>query len=104
LKKKAFLMFERVQKRGRFLDMKKPANKPRLLDVYRRPGFRVRSRLDRYECTPPVFVITFDRRQKKRVVAGAEKPAKGRTIDVGTGRAILAVLTTRCIWTSRCGV
>ena len=82
--------------------MKKPPHKPRLLDVYRLPGFKVRSRLDRYECTPPVFVITFDRRQKKRVAAGAEKLVKERMIDAGIGRAILAALTTRSIWTSRC--
>jgi len=82
--------------------MKKPPHKPRLLDVYRLPGFRVRSRLDRYECKPPVFVITFDRRQKKRDAAGAGKPVKAHMIGVGIGRAILAAATTKSIWTSRC--
>jgi len=37
----------------------------RLLDAYRVPGFRARSKLDYYDLEPPAFVITFDRRTKK---------------------------------------
>ena len=54
--------------------MKKQANHPpvkTLRDADKVHGFRVRARIDSDEHEPPAFVITLERRSKKRGAAGA---------------------------------
>ena len=47
---------------------------PTLRDAYKVSGFRGRARIDSYdELKHPAFVLTLDRRSKKRCAAGAEK-------------------------------
>jgi hypothetical protein len=86
-----------------FSGMTKQAKPPpiqTLRDAYKVHGFRVRARIDSYEYEPPVFVITLDRRSKKRCVAGAGKYAVACTTNAGDGHAILDAGSTRCISTS----
>lgn len=85
--------------------MKKQANQPpikTLRDAYKVHGFRVRARIDSDEHEPPAFVITLERRSKKRCAAGAGKRAAAFTTNAGDGRAILAAGSTTFISTSRC--
>jgi hypothetical protein len=85
--------------------MKKQANPTpiqTLRDAYKVHGFRVRARIDSYEHEPPVFVITLDRRSKKRGAAGAGKRAAACTTNAGDGHAILDAGSTTGISTSSC--
>ena len=58
-------------------------------DAYKVSGFRVRARIDGYEdLKHPVFVITLDRRSKKRCAADAGTFAAAFTANVGDGCVI----------------
>jgi len=70
--------------------MDQQPDKKTLLDAYRVPGYRARARVDGYEHEPPAFVITLDRRSKKRCAAGAGRDAAAYTTNAGDARAILA--------------
>ena len=70
--------------------------------AYRVSGFRVRARVDVYEGKHEAFVITLERRQKKRCVARAEWNAPVSMTGVGDALAILAAADEKSIWTSRC--
>ncbi|MCK5519331.1 MAG: hypothetical protein KAI61_07945 [Alphaproteobacteria bacterium] len=62
--------------------MKQSSDKRTLLTAYRVPGFRARSGVD---CVPDellAFVITLDRRQKKRYAVAAEKSIAAFMIGV----------------------
>jgi hypothetical protein len=62
----------------------KPTAIPTLRDAYKVCGFRGRARIDSYdELKPPAFVLTLDRRSKKRGAAGAEKGAAAFTANAG---------------------
>ena len=75
-----------------------------LRDAYKVSGFRVRARIDSYdELAHPAFVITLDRRSKKRCAVDAGRSAAAVTINAGGGRAILAAATGKSISTFRCG-
>jgi hypothetical protein len=82
--------------------MENEANQESLLAAYRVPGFRARARIDSYEDKHPAFVITLDRRQKKRCAACAARHITASTIESGIARATSIAATTRCIWTSSC--
>ncbi len=61
-----------------------------LRDAYKVSGFRVQARIDSDdELEHPAFVITLDRRSKKRFAAGAGRFAAAFTPNAGDGRAIL---------------
>jgi hypothetical protein len=61
-----------------------------LRDAYKVSGFRVRCRIDSYdELEHPAFVVTLDRRSKKRFAANADKFAAAITTNAGDGRVIL---------------
>jgi hypothetical protein len=81
--------------------MEKRLDKKSLLDAYRVPGFRARARIYGIDGDPPVFVITLDRRSKKRCVAVATNPVAAFTTTAGDGYAILAAAGARFISTSR---
>ena len=83
--------------------MENQANKKTLLAAYRVPGYRARARVDVYEDKHPAFVITLERRQKKRCVAYAEQSATVSMTGVGDARAILDAAGEKFIWTSKCG-
>ena len=69
-----------------------------LRDAYKVSGFRVRARIDSYEeLDHPAFVVTLDRRSKKRCVAGAGSFAAAVTTNAGDGRAILAAVIGKSI-------
>lgn len=69
-----------------------------LRDAYKVSGFRVRARVDSYEeLDHPAFVVTLDRRSKKRCVAGAGSFAAAVTTNAGDGRAILAAVIGKSI-------
>jgi len=75
----------------------KGANKS-LRDAYKVSGFRVRARIDSYdELEQPAFVVTLDRRSKKRCATGAGKFAAAFTTSVGDGHAILAAAIGKSI-------
>src|ERR1700689_1884819 len=58
-----------------------------LRDAYKVSGFRVRARIDSYdELDHPAFVVTLDRRSKKRCAAGAGKFAAAVMTSAGAGR------------------
>ena len=84
--------------------MENRADTQTLLDAYRTPGFQTRARVDSYALEPPAFVITLERRQKKRFAAAAEKPFPASTTGGGAVRAILDAATTKFISISRCAV
>ena len=73
--------------------MKNPLDRrtiPTLRDAYKVPGFRVRAKIDSYEeIKPAAFVITLDRRSKKRCAAGAESFVAACMTNAGDGRVIL---------------
>jgi hypothetical protein len=74
-----------------------------LRDAYKVSGFRVQARIDSYEeLEHPAFVVTLDRRLKKRCAAGAGRSAAAFTTDGGDGRAILDVAIGKSISTFRC--
>ena len=80
----------------------KTANKS-LRDAYKVSGFRVQARIDSCdELEHPAFVVTLDRRSKKRCAAGAGRFAAVTTTNVGDGRAILAAALGKSISTFRC--
>src|ERR1700730_18458573 len=65
---------------------------------YKVSGFRVRARIDSYdELDHPAFVVTLDRRSKKRCAAGAGRFAAAVTTSAGDGRAILAAAIGKSI-------
>jgi len=69
-----------------------------LRDAYKVSGFRVRARIDSYdELEHPAFVVTLDRRSKKRCAAGAGKFAAAFTTNAGGGHAILAATIGKSI-------
>ena len=60
-----------------------------LRDAYKVPGFRVRARVDSYdELKHPAFVLTLDRRSKKRCAPDAGNRAAVCMASAGGGRAI----------------
>ena len=86
--------------------MKKPLGRSSiasLRDAYRVSGFHVQARIDSYdELKHPAFVVTLDRRSKKRCAAGAGRFAAVTTTNVDDGRAILAAAIGKSISTFRC--
>ena len=75
----------------------------RLSDAYTVPGFRVLQRVDGHEFDRGIFVLTLDRRPKKRRgAAAAENVPTAFTTSAGDGRAILAAATGKSISISRC--
>jgi hypothetical protein len=69
-----------------------------LRDAYKVEGFRVRARIDSYdELEHPAFVLTLDRRAKKRCATVAESFAGAGTTNAGGGHATLAAATGRSI-------
>jgi hypothetical protein len=79
--------------------MEKQPDKKSLLDAYRVPGFRARARVAGGDL--PVFVITLDRRSKKRCAVHAASPVAAFTTTAGVGRAISVAEDERFISTSR---
>jgi hypothetical protein len=86
--------------------MKKQADKTsikNLRDAYQVSGFRVQARIDGYdELEHPAFVVTLDRRSKKRCAAGAGGFAAVVTTRGGAGRAILDAAIGKSISIFRC--
>ncbi len=84
-----------------FSGMKSPLDRApnkSLRDAYKVSGFRVRARIDSYDALEhPAFVVTLDRRSKKRCAADAGSFAAAFTTNAGAGRAILAVATGKSI-------
>jgi hypothetical protein len=80
--------------------MENQANNEGLLAAYRIAGFRTRARIDSYEGKHKAFVITLDRRQKKRCAASAARRITVFMIGGGTGRAIWIAAAAPFIWTS----
>ena len=81
------MIFSEGRKRDTFSAMKKQPTTtaiPTLRDAYKVSGFRGRARIDSYdELKHPAFVLTLDRRSKKRCAAGAEKGAAAFTANAG---------------------
>src|SRR5674476_161830 len=81
--------------------MKKQPDKrsiPTLRDAYKVRGFHVQARIDSYdELKHPAFVVTLDRRSKKRFAVGARKFVAAFTINAGGARAILDAETETCL-------
>jgi len=73
-----------------------------LLAAYCVSGFRARACVDVYEGEHPAFVITLERRQKKRCVADVARRSTVSMTDAVAARAILAAADGKFIWTSRC--
>jgi hypothetical protein len=92
--------FSGAWKRVTFSGMENQPDRKSLLDAYRVPGFRARARVAGGDL--PVFVITLDRRSKKRCAAPAANLVAAFTTTAGVGRAILAAEDARFISTSRC--
>ena len=84
--------------------MDNQANKEGLLAAYRVPGFRARARVETYEGKHPAFVLTLERRQKKRGAACAARRITAFTIEEGTGRAIWTAAERLFISTSTIAV
>ena len=83
--------------------MENHANKESLLMAYLVPGFRARARIDSYEVKRPAFVITLDRRQKKRCAADAAQRITVSTTGNGIAPATSIAVIAKSIWTSSCG-
>jgi len=67
-------------------------------DAYKVSGFFVPARIESYdELEHPAFVITLDRRSKKRCAAGAGRFAAAFTTSAGDGSAILAAAIGKSI-------
>jgi hypothetical protein len=96
-----FLIFPVGWKPVTFLGMTaRPDKTPTksLRDAYKVSGFHVRARIDSYdELDHPAFVVTLDRRSKKRCAAGAGRFAAAVTTSAGDGRAILAAAIGKSI-------
>jgi hypothetical protein len=76
---------------------------PTLRDAYKVRGFRARARIVSYdELKYPAFVITLDRRSKKRSAAGAGRFVAAITINAGGGLAISDAETEMFISTFFC--
>lgn len=71
--------------------MENQANKEGLLMAYRVPGFRARAHVEPYDGAHSAFVITLDRRQKKRCAACAARCITAFTTEDGFERAIWTV-------------
>jgi hypothetical protein len=85
-----------------FPGMENQVDKGRMLAAYHVPGFRARARIGVNESEPPAFVITLDRRQKKRCVAHAVRAVGASMTSAGVERAISGAADEKSIWTSRC--
>jgi len=100
------LTFSGGWKRVTFSGMKKQPDKTpikSLRDAYQVSGFRVRARIDSYdELEHPAFVITLDRRSKKRSAADVGRFAAAVTTNGGDGRAILDAAIGKSISTFTC--
>jgi hypothetical protein len=87
--------------------MKKPSDIPAcrtLRDAYKIPGFRVRARIGGGdELKQPAFVLTLDRRSKKRCAAGAARRATIFTASAGDVCAISIAATGKSISIFPCG-
>jgi hypothetical protein len=77
--------------------MKILSNKRTLLAAYQVAGFRASARIEEYEHTPPAFVITLVRRQKKRCAAAAEQVIAAFMIGAGIVPETSIAATTRSI-------
>lgn len=74
-----------------------------LRDAYKVAGFRVRARIDAYdELAHPAFVLTLDRRSKKRCARDAARRAAVVMASGGGESAISIAAIMKSIWTSRC--
>jgi hypothetical protein len=74
-----------------------------LRDAYQVSGFRVRARIESYdELDHPGFVVTLDRRSKKRCAAVAARLAAAFTTSAGDGRVILDAGIGKSISIFRC--
>jgi hypothetical protein len=82
--------------------MENHANTERLLAAYVVPGFRARGRIDSYEDKHPAFVITLERRQKKRYAACAARRITVSMTENGIAPATLIAVHTKSIWTLNC--
>ena len=89
-----------------FSDMKKQPDKTPIKswrDAYKVSGFRVQARIDSYdELEHPAFVVTLDRRSKKRFAAGAGRFAAAFTTNDRGERAILDAAIGKSILIFRC--
>jgi hypothetical protein len=69
-----------------------------LRDAYQVCGFRMKARIDSYEeLEHPAFVLTLDRRSKKRCAAGAGRFVAAFTTSGGAGRVTSAAAIGRSI-------
>ena len=95
-----------VRKRDTFSGMKETPDvfpAATLRDAYKVKGFRVQARIDSYDdLEHPAFVLTLDRRTKKRCAPVAGSFAGADTTNAGGGHATLAVATGRSISIFRC--
>jgi hypothetical protein len=79
-------------------------NKRTLLTAYRVPGFRTQARVDSYDDNHPAFVITLNRRSKKRCAAAVEKSITASMTGAGTEHGISIVGIAKSISTLKCAV
>ena len=77
--------------------MKTQPDRKALHDAYRVSGFRTRARVAGDEHTPPAFVLTLDRRQKKRFAKGVATRTEASMIDAGIAPAISLAGIAKCI-------
>lgn len=84
--------------------MKKTSDKTTLLDAYRVPGFRLRRHVDGYDLAKPAFVITLDRRSKKRCAVCAAKRVATSMIRAGGACATLGAGIRKFGSILKCGV
>jgi hypothetical protein len=100
------LSFSAGWKPATFSDMRKQPDKTPVKswrDAYKVSGFRAQARIDSYdELEHPAFVITLDRRSKKRFAAGAGRFAAAFTTNGGGERAILDAAIGKCFSIFRC--
>ena len=81
--------------------MDQQPDKKTLLDAYRVPGYRARSRVDGYDHEPPALSSRLIGAQKNSVRRDAGRDAAAFTTSAGVGRAILAAEIGMFIWTLR---
>lgn len=80
----------------------KPAS-PTLRAAYKVSGFRVRARIDGYEdLKPPAFILTLDRRSKKRGAADVGTFAAAFTANGGDVCVISVAGSGKSLSTSKC--
>jgi hypothetical protein len=83
--------------------MENEAEKRTLLEEYHVAGFQTRAQVEAYDdVSPATFVVTLDRRSKKRCAAVAEKRTGVFMIVAGDARAISVAASEQCISISRC--